>query len=38
MTAGAAGGGRSEQKGKRTRGHIQLCGNYWGEGGIMEPW
>ena len=24
------------QKGKRTHGHGQRCGDYWGEGGIRE--
>lgn len=29
-------GGRSEQKGIRTRGHRQQCGYCWGEEGIRE--
>ena len=28
------GGGGIEQKGKRTHGHGQQCGDCWGEGGI----
>ena len=38
----ASGGGRRggssgiEQKGKRTHGHGQQCGDYWGEGGIRR--
>ena len=28
------GGGGIEQKGKRTHGHGQQCGNYWGKGHI----
>ena len=28
------GGGRIEQKGKRTHGHGQQCGDCWGGGGI----
>ena len=37
MTAsggGRLGGGGIEQKGKRTHGHGQWCGDCWGEGGI----
>ena len=37
MTAsggGRLGGGGIEQKGKRTHGHWQWCGDCWGEGGI----
>ena len=31
-------GGRGiEQKGKRTHGHRQQCGDCWGEGRIREP-
>ena len=35
MTAmgGGLGGGGTEQKGKRTGGHGQQCGDCWGEGG-----
>ena len=37
MTASGGGGlsgGRTEQKGKRTHGHGQQCGDCWGERGI----
>ena len=36
MTArgGEVRGGRIEQKGKRTYGHGQQCGDCWGEGSI----
>ena len=30
---GRLGSGESEQKGKRTRGHGQQCGDCWGKGG-----
>ena len=29
-------GGGTEQKGKRTHGHGQLCGDCWGEDGYMR--
>ena len=33
---GSLGVGGIEQKGKRTHGHGQQCGDCWGEGSIME--
>ena len=34
MVVGRSEGGGTEQKGKRTHGHGQQCGDCWGERGI----
>ena len=31
------GDGETEQKGERTHGHRQQCGDCWGEGGVRGP-
>ena len=36
VEVGSLGVGGIEQKGKRTHGHGQQCGDCWGEGSIME--
>ena len=36
MAGGRLGGGGTEQKGKRTHGHGQQCGDCWGEGSIRR--